>query len=205
MNPHKQSAIILALLLPLGALAQTAEQSQQEADTPYTLSAPAGWQTERFALPPDFAVGFSYAGTEDIRFTPGWGDVKSEEHWSYSYLWWLTGTPSIDASTLTSNLQAYYSGLVGRNIANVPKEKIVPTTVTVKKAKTAAGDLETYTATINMLDYHEQKPIALTGMIHLKKIATKDHTAVFIEISPKPQSHAVWKKMDEIGENFSVK
>jgi hypothetical protein len=204
MNRKMHTPVILAiLLLPFSSLAQTAEHKNPE--TPYTLAVPEKWQTEQFKLPPDFAPTFTYAGSEDIRFTPGWGDVKSEEHWSYSYLWWLNGAPGIDASTLTSNLQAYYTGLVGRNIANVPKEKIVPTTVTVKKAKTATGDRETYTATIDMLDYHEQKPIVLNGMIHVKKIATKDHTAVFIEISPKPQSHAVWKKMDEIGETFSVK
>ena len=206
MNRHKQTAVIFAaFFLPFCTLAQTAESSHQQSDVPYTLAVPAGWQTERFVLPPDFATAFTYAGTEDIRFTPGWGDIKSEEHWSYCYLWWLNGTPGIDANILTSNLQAYYAGLVGRNIANVPKEKIVPTKVTVQKTKAAAGDREAYIATINMLDYHEQKPIVLTGMIHVKKLAAKDHTAVFLEISPRLQTHPVWKKMDEIGASFAIK
>ena len=33
----------------------------------------------------------------------------------------------------------------------------------------------------------------------------KDHTAVFIEIPPKPPGQAVWKKMDEIGATFSIR
>ena len=204
MNRHLHAAMLCAALsLPLSTVAQTAEHKEPE--VPYNLPVPTGWQTEHFVLPPDFAPTFSYAGSENIRFTPGWGDIHSEEHWAYCYLWWLNGTPPIDANTLTNNLKAYYSGLVGRNIADVPKEKLVPTTVTVQKTKAASGDRETYTATVSMLDYHEQKPIVLNGVIHVKKIAAKDHTAVFIEISPKLQSHIVWKKMDEINASFNLK
>jgi hypothetical protein len=172
---------------------------------PYKLLVPTGWQQERFALPPDFAPGFTYSGVEDIRFTPGWGEIKSEEHWSYSFLWWLEGTPKVDAATLQANLSAYYTGLVGRNLSNVPAEKHVPTTVIVKKIKSLPNDRETYSATINMLDYHEQKPMVLNGVIHVKQIAATDHTAIYLELSPRPLTHAVWKKMDEIGEGFNVK
>jgi hypothetical protein len=172
---------------------------------PYDLPVPTGWQVERFALPPDFASPFTYSGVEDIRFAPGWGDVKSEEHWAYSFLWWLDGTPGIDAATLQANLTAYYTGLVGRNLSNVPAEKRVATTVAVKKIKSLANDRETFSATINMLDYHEQKPMVLNGIIHVKDIATTGHTAVYIQLSPRPLSHIIWKKMDEIGDKFKVK
>ncbi len=64
----------------------------------YQLTVPEGWGVERFSLPPDFAKQISAIGVEDVRFFPGWGDPKSEEHWSYAYLWWLDGNKDIDAA-----------------------------------------------------------------------------------------------------------
>ncbi|HTJ50233.1 MAG TPA: hypothetical protein VL443_12300, partial [Cyclobacteriaceae bacterium] len=173
----------------------------------YNLIKPAGWEMERFPLPPDFASQINYKGVEEVRFSPGWGEIKSEEHWSYSFLWWLDGTPKIDAVILQSNLKAYYSGLVARNITrrNIPANKIVPTIATIKKIKPAPGDLETYNGTISMLDYHAQEPMILNCIIHVKDIKATNHTAIYFEISPKPFSHTIWKKMNEIGESFTIK
>lgn len=174
---------------------------------PYNLMIPSGWGLERFSLPPDFASQISYKGVEEIRFAPGWGEIKSEEHWSYSFLWWLDGKPTIDAKILQSNLTAYYSGLVARNITsrNIPTNKVVPTTVMIKKIKATANDLETYKGTISMLDYHTQESIILNCLIHVKDISTLNHTAIYFEISPQPFSHIIWNKMNEIGNSFSVK
>jgi hypothetical protein len=175
--------------------------------SPYDLVTPKGWESEHFSLPPDFAPQITFNGVEEVRFAPGWGDVKSEEHWSYSFLWWLEGTPKVDAAILQSNLKAYYSGLVGRNITgrNIPANKVVPTTASVKKIKTTSNDLETYAATISMLDYHSQEPIVLNCMIHVKDLKSTDHSAIYFEISPKPVSHDIWKKMKEIGDSFRIK
>jgi hypothetical protein len=173
----------------------------------YNLIVPAGWRTESFSLPPDFASQITYRGLEEVRFAPGWGDIESEEHWSYSFLWWLDGKPKVEPLILQSNLKAYYSGLVARNITsrNIPGDKIVPTIVSVKKIKTTSNDLETYNGTINMLDYHAQEPIVLNCLIHVKDIENPNHTAIYFEISPQPFSHIVWEKMNEIGDSFDTK
>jgi hypothetical protein len=175
--------------------------------SPYNLAIPAGWDLERFSLPPDFASQINFKGVEEVRFAPGWGDIKSQEHWSYSFLWWLEGTPKIDAIILQSNLKAYYTGLVTRNIwsRNIPADKIVPTIAIIKKIKTTSNDLETYSGTISMLDYHSQEPIILNCMIHVKDIKVTNHAAIYFEISPKAFSHIVWKKMNEIGNSFNIK
>ncbi|MFT3702712.1 MAG: hypothetical protein QM802_10095 [Agriterribacter sp.] len=174
---------------------------------PYELIIPANWGVEKFSLPPDFASAISYKGVEDVRFAPGWGEIKSEEHWSYSFLWWLDGNPVVNAEGLQSALKDYYDGLVGRNIIerNIPSAKVVPTHVSVKKIKTAAGDIETFSGTISMLDYHTQLPIVLNSMMHVKDSKTKDHAAIYFEMSPKVLSHPVWQKMNEIGDGFRAK
>jgi hypothetical protein len=171
---------------------------------PYRLMIPAGWTTELFSLPPAFAPQITYKGIEDIRFAPGWEDLKSEEHWTYSFLWWLDGTPAVTVAVLQANLKAYYDGLVAGNITarNIPAAKIVPTTVVVKKIKTAPNDRETYSGTIGMLDYHTAQPMVLNCMIHVKDCGIKTHSAIYFELSPKAFAHAVWKKMDQMGDNF---
>jgi hypothetical protein len=172
---------------------------------PYHLIIPAGWTTEHFSLPPEFAPQITHKGVEDIRFAPGWGDSKSDEHWTYSFLWWLEGSPKIDAAILQANLKAYYEGLISRNVAGVPPNKIVPTTTTVKKINTAPGDAETFNGSITMLDYHTQQPMTLNCLIHVKECKDQKNAAIYFEISPKPFVHPVWKKMNLIGDSFDCK
>ncbi len=172
---------------------------------PYNLVIPDGWTVEHFSLPPDFAPQITYKGIEDIRFTPGWGDIKSDEHWTYSFLWWLEGSPKIDIVILQANVKAYYSGLVSRNITGVPANKLVPTTTIVKKITTAPGDTETFHATIHMLDYHTQQPITLNCSIHVKECRDQKHTPIYFEVSPKPFTHPVWKKLSQIRDSFDCK
>jgi hypothetical protein len=146
----------------------------------------------------------TYKGVEDLRFTPGWAKNTSEEYWSYAYLWWLNGSPKLDANTLQNNLTAYYSGLVGRNIVSrkISADKQVQTIATVKKTKTAPGDIETFSGDIHMLDYMTQKPIVLNMMIHIKNCGSLNHTAVFIEISPQPFTHSVWQQFNKLDQEF---
>ena len=170
---------------------------------PYSLPMD-GWGIERFLLPPDFAPQIKYTGVEDLRFTKGWGDAKSDEYWSYAFLWFLNGKPVIDATTIEQSLNAYYDGLIGRNIEKrkIPKEKIFKTKVAINKIATSPGDAVTFSGTINMLDYMEQKPNTLNCIIHLKYCAGKDNSFLFFELSPQPSAHAVWNTFDKLWKDF---
>lgn len=170
----------------------------------YKLAFPPGWDVERFSLPPDFAKQIIFRGIEDIRFTPGWGDVKSEEYWSYAFLWRLEGNREINAGILQDNLKEYYTGLIARNIPirKIPAEKITPVVVTISKINTVNGDEETYSGTIRMLDYMAQKPMMLHALIHKKSCPDPLHRFVFFEISPQPAAHAVWSKMNDLYSSF---
>jgi hypothetical protein len=171
---------------------------------PYNLGIPNDWGVERFPLPPDFAPQMNFKGVEDLRFAPGWGDSTSVGYWSYTYLWWLDGNPMIDATSLQANLKAYYTGLIGRNITRrkIPANKLAPTHVTIKKIKAAEGDVETYSGSIQMLDYMTQRPIILHTLIHVKHCELQKQTPVFVEISPKPLAHSIWRQFFKIAEGF---
>jgi hypothetical protein len=53
----------------------------------YKLITPDGWTVERLPFPIEFAPQIPYKGVEELRFAPGWGDIKSDEHWTYAFLW----------------------------------------------------------------------------------------------------------------------
>jgi len=174
--------------------------------TPYTLPIPDAWTTEIIQFPIDFAPGIPFHGTEDLRFAKGWGDITSEEHWAYAFLWWLDGKQQISDTVLQQYLAEYYSGLVKKNIVerSIPQLKQVPTTAHIRTTTTASNDIATYTGTIEMLDYLAQTPMTLNIVIHQKDCAA-DKTALLIQISPKPADHAVWKALEAVNEGFVCK
>ena len=173
-------------------------------DAPYTLSFPKGWDVERFLVPIEFAPSIQYKGIEDIRFTPGWGNVKSEEYWSYAFLWFLDGKPEITAASVANNLKAYYTGLIGRNIEprKIPADKVFPVKADVRTVKNSPGDLNTFQGTIFMLDYMEQKPVTLNCIVHVKMCPGKNNTFVFTEISPKAYADNVWQALNQLWAGF---
>ena len=197
-------AAVLILLTSLQFMS-TGVQAQATS-TSFKLPIPAGFTTEEFPLPPDFAPTFTFKGVEEIRFHPGWGDSTSKGYWSYTYLWWLEGTPAINETALTSNLKAYYDGLVGRNITSrkIPAEKVVPTVVSIKKARSKGNDKATFTGTVSMLDYMTQRPMVLHAVIHVKDAGKSGKTAVIIEVSPQQTGGDVWKQLDEVPDGFSL-
>ena len=176
-------------------------------EAPYHLPIPKGWTIERFLIPISFAPQISYKGVEDIRFTPGWGNIKSEEYWTYAFLWYLDGSPKTDANIIAANLKAYYTGLVEINSESfkVPAEKLIPVLTSLKEMQTAKGDLKTYTGTIELLDYMQHKSIKLNSIVHLKSCPKDDKTLLFFELSPKPFTHNNWLLLNQLWLDFECK
>jgi hypothetical protein len=170
----------------------------------YLLPVPEGWSVERFSLPPEFAKDINFKGVEDVRFAAGWEDVKSVEYWSYAFLWWTEGIPKVNTATLEKSLKSYYSGLIARNITprKIPDSKLMPTVVSIHVTKTNAGDLETYSGMISMLDYMTQTPMVLNALIHVKNCPDNNHVFLFFEISPKPLADPVWQKLNKMYSGF---
>jgi hypothetical protein len=170
----------------------------------YLLAVPDKWSVERLSMPPDFARDIPYKGIEDVRFAPGWGDVKTGDYWSYAFLWRTEGAAEVSAAILGKSLKSYYAGLIARNITprKIPDSKLVPTTVSIQIIKTVAGDLETYSGTISMLDYMEQTPMVLNVLIHKKNCPDKNHAFLFFEISPKPATDPIWQKLNTLYEGL---
>jgi hypothetical protein len=178
----------------------------QQAESPYAFGLPAGWRAERTASPPPFAPEFSLRGVEEIRFPPGWGVVGQPDYWSVAYLFWLDAGQKIDTVVLKNNLKIYFDGLVqiggGRTPHNIPRDKLILTTVHARKVKTEADDKETYQGTIDMLDYMAMKPMRLNFAAHVKVCSAQNHVPLFIEASPKPSNDVIWSRLQTMKKDF---
>jgi len=201
----KKITIVLFCFIAYSVSAQEFDGAKWKA--PYTLSFPEGWGVERFLIPIEFASSIPYKGIEDIRFTPGWGDPKTEEYWTYAFLWYLDEMPATSETVIQTNLNAYYTGLIGRNIEKrkIPKEKLFPVKTSVKEVKAEQGDLKTFKGTINMLDYMEQKPMTLNCVVHVKSCPGQTKGFIFYEISPKISTDKIWTSLESLSKSFDCK
>jgi hypothetical protein len=167
-----------------------------------------GWGIERFPMPIDFAPSIPYKGVEDIRFAPGWGESDSENYWTYAFLWHIEGDPTINAEDINRNLNAYYDGLISRNIEkrNIPANMVTKTKTNVHVLnKAEKNDKATYSGRVTMLDYMGKKPMVLNCMIHVAKCPGTDAVIIFHQLSPKPFTDPVWTKLKELWTAFDCK
>lgn len=172
-------------------------------NAPYKFGLLNGWRIERYLFPPFFAPGVKLKGIEELHLPAGWGDASSNEYWSAAFLYWLDKNQTINADVLKEMLTTYFNGLIHANVPpNTPKDNLIPTKVTVQKIKPEADDIETYSATINMLDFQAMKPITLNYMAHVKSCNDKNHFPVFAEISPKPFSDPLWNDLKKMKQEF---
>jgi len=199
--------LIALLMVAATTWAQTPAKAfdAEKYNPSYGLSFPQGWNVERFGIPIDFAPSIPYKGVEDLRFAPGWADPKSNSYWTYAFLWHLEGHPEINPQVIEKNLTAYYNGLIGRNIdkRKIPKDKLVPVKVKIKKISTAKEDLQTYSGTVDMLDYMAQLPMTLHCIVHVKVCPQdKSNTFMFHELSPRPADDNIWNELQNLWTTF---
>jgi hypothetical protein len=178
-------------------------------EAPYHLSIPANWTIERFLIPISFAPKIPYTGVEDIRFAPGWGNVKSEEYWSYAFLWYLDGMPETSCAIIEDNLKEYYTGLIHINtdsakLGAIP-EKLRQVKTSFKEIQADKGDLKTFTGKVEMLDYMQLKLITLNCIVRMRTCSQENKTILFYQLSPKPYSDKIWLSFNQLWLDFACK
>jgi hypothetical protein len=191
----------ILLLLVLLFLIKTGYCQQ----APYIFPLPQNWGTEKINFPITFAPKIAFKGVEELRFTPGWNDSKSEEYWSYTFLWFIDGKPSFNSAILQDYLTQYFNGLY---ISNLKDKTATPpsnfTQVQVKKVTTLPKDQETYEGTIATLNFLTGQAINFNARIHIRRFAGIKHMAVLYEISPLPLGQSAWASLDAVADGFKV-
>jgi len=122
-------------------------------------------------------------------------------------LWYLDGSVKTNKKIIANNLGAYYTGLftVNSDSAKVAAWKSKPVITAFKKVAKDKGDERTFTGTIEMIDYMQQKPITLNCRAHLKYCKDEDKTIIFYELSPQPFTHTVWTSLNQLWLDFRCK
>jgi hypothetical protein len=180
--------ILIPILLLTGSLTFAQTQS-------FSFPVPESWEGEEIPFPIEFAPNIPYEGIEYARFTPGWGEPESDEHWSYCFLWWIDDDAKIDVTSLNRDIMEYYSGLVGRNVIsrNIDSSLVVPTIVKFKQ-----GGPHSFTGTVNMLDYHTSRPMVLNITTNITRCNAAHKLAVFFAVSPQPRSSSIWQTYEKV-------
>jgi hypothetical protein len=127
--PLRLSSLVLLVLLGAAGCRFEAERTDARslsgesapdggvdaAPLPFTWPTSPGWTPEEDAFPLPWAPSLPYAGVAELRFSPGWGDPKSDEFWSYAFVWLLDGQPDLSKDALEAAMVTYFRGLADGN------------------------------------------------------------------------------------------
>ena len=150
-----------------------------------------------------FAPELKYDGFEELRFSPGMFDAKSETYFTYIFAMKITNDVSFDAKLLKSFLETYFRGLC-RTVAegtefNIDVSKIV---ATVQEDHYEAQDSKHFTVALDSYDpFVTGKPLKLRLEILVVEKDENGHR-IFAAVSPKPPDSPVWKLLRRLKRQF---
>ncbi|MEI9911033.1 MAG: hypothetical protein WDO71_15965 [Bacteroidota bacterium] len=139
---------MLAFLLFIVSFSIAAQAQEHK---PELLKEPANWAFERFVLPPSFALGISYKGVEELRFSPGMFSKDSTDYFTYAFVAQLDDVTAISQNDINDYLLKYFKGLCSATARD--RKLIIDTTritaATERKKGTAANEI-IYNASVNV-------------------------------------------------------
>lgn len=173
------------------------------ATLPFEWITPEGWRAETIPFPLGFAPELPYSGFEELRFSPGMFKERSEDFWTYAFVWWLAGDVRFDARTLSSDLERYYKGLslAVEEQGFDPEKAAAVARLSALGRGTAvesrwAGTLSTHDpfSTHARVDLHLE--------VEVSRSKPFDRTAVTFLVSPQPPGHPVWTQLARLRDAF---
>ncbi|MDT0605621.1 hypothetical protein [Croceitalea rosinachiae] len=187
---HKIRLISICLLFSVAIL------SAQEIKT--VLKAPEGWRTEIISFPLSFAPEIEFVGFEDIRFAPDWSNPKSDEFWTYHFVWYIDKNEEMTEESLANTIQYYYNGLMTIVMSGEEGSKKVLTDMD-KTQSLFTKTKEGFSGKVSVFDgFFTKKKILL--YVKVKEVLCKESSKQIIafDISLKPFDNSIWKRFDQI-------
>jgi len=183
--------LILLLITTSLTLAETKPSS-------ITINTPKNWGKEIIQLPPSFAKDMKYKGKEDIRFSPGMFDPKSEFFFTYVFILEGSLEGGLSLENVKSEILKYYKGLgkaVGGKKFNIDESKFK---LDLKKEGSA------FNGTLKWIEpFKTGKEQTLN--LEIKTWDTKEKQFLFAMVSPSKTDSEVWKELRKIAEGLSLK
>ncbi len=166
------------------------------------LDANGTWRQEVLKFPLIFARSLPYKGEEHIRFAEGWGDVTSEEYFSYVFVWILEENPNLTTKKVESDMNTYFTGLMKMGlIINFRFFKKLPQTSVSFTSN--SGSNTSFLGSIEMYDaFFKKENILLNATVSVSYCNKIGKHIVFFRLSPKDFRHAIWKKLNDVAIKF---
>jgi len=154
------------------------------------LEAPKGWRGEAIQLPPSFAPKMTWKGLEEVRFAPGMFDPKTDDFFSYVFVFYLPAQGEPNQKALQRELLTYYRGLataVSRQKGGVDAEAFRLSLKEVKDPTRSDEKLPArYLGTLNWTEpFATMKPQTLH--LEIQSAACKDRDARYLAVAVSPQ------------------
>lgn len=188
MSPKTIFSILLFAFCTSFTLAQEPES---------VLTAPDTWQSEIIPFPIGFAREIEYKGFEELRFSPGWSDMTSQEFWTYMFVWYIEQDEPLTEQKLTESFNLYYDGLMNIDINNQNDStglNQLDKTICLF-IKTEAG----FSGKMRVFDrFFTKKYIVLNIQVREMFCSRMKKQIISCEISPQAFDHEVWKIFDQV-------
>lgn len=186
------TTLILVLMAQLYAFGQ---------DMTTVLTAPDDWKSEQFSIPISFAPDIDYVGFEDLRFAPTWSDPKSEEFWTYTFVWFVDMDSVLTATKLSKDLELYYDGLMKVN--DYKGSKYLKPQKTKCSFSDSGGIFE---GKINVHDaFFTKSSMTLHARVQQSFCDSLGKQLISFELSPKNFDDKIWDLFDKVELNFDCK
>ncbi len=161
------------------------------------------WRFERIDFPLPFAPDLKHTGFEELQFSPGMFNAKSDTFFTYVFAMKLENKITANEAFLSELLTTYFRGLC-RAVSegtefDIDTSKI---TATVKEDHYEAPQSRHFHATLDSYDpFVTGKPLKLRLEILTIESGPNDHR-IFASASPKPSDDVVWKILRNIERKF---
>lgn len=161
------------------------------------LNTPDNWKKEIIPFPIGFAPAIDFVGIEDLRFSPGWSDVTSQEFWTYTFVWYIDRHSAMTESKLTEYFSSYYDGLMGVDVKSQEG-----TSKLDKLDKTLCLFVKTdegFSGKVRVYDRFFTKDYMILNIKIKESFCPETNKQIILcDISPMGFTHEVWNIFDEV-------
>jgi hypothetical protein len=172
---------------------------------PFHLPTPAGWRTETIPFPLGFAPSLSYAGVEELRFSPEMFSAGKDGFFTYAFVWWLDGEVALTPERLASDLQLYFEGLA--KAVEKPERydaKKAAAKASLKKSKATRPTAQGFEGKVSAYDaFRTHARVDLNTRVEVFRCPGRKNTVAVFLVSPKAPTHEVWKTLGDIDRGFA--
>ncbi|MCG8577163.1 MAG: hypothetical protein MI810_19935 [Flavobacteriales bacterium] len=152
------------------------------------LQADSSWSKEIFPFPLRFAPEIDFHGVEEARFPGGWSDPKSDEFWSYVFVWQIRLKKPLNALGLETHLKTYFDGLT--------RQENTSSLVLTNKDTSINAD---FVGEVRLSKpFNSDQALTLNVTIE-QQFENENQTGILLfRFSPQDREHKIWQKLNAV-------